>query len=116
MSQWVRFQFMFYFVVVTRIRIPCLEDKIVGENSMDVSFVNSRRYKNLRSCLIFYRHKNVLVCELICMITGVLFIQASNCTLLFLISHYTSSQINRDVSHFHIVMFTVQFSVVWFVT
>ena len=51
---------------------------------MDVCFVNNRRYKNLRSCLVFYRHENILVCELICMITGVLFIRASNCTDYFL--------------------------------
>ena len=51
---------------------------------MDVCFVNSHRYKNRRSCLIFYRHENVLVCELICMIAGVLFIHASNCTYYFL--------------------------------
>ena len=75
---------------------------------MDVYFVNSHRYKNLRSCLVFYRHENVLECELICMITGVLFIHAIDCTL-FLISHYTSHQINRDVSCFRVVMF----SVVW---
>ena len=31
-----------------------------------------------------YRHENVLVCELICMRTGVLFIHASNCTYYFL--------------------------------
>ena len=36
--------------------------------------------------------------------------------MLFLISHYTSRQINRDVSRFRIVMLTAQFSVVWFVT
>ena len=41
MSQWVRFKFMLNFVVVTRIRIPCLEDYIVGENLMDVCFVNT---------------------------------------------------------------------------
>ena len=51
---------------------------------MDACFVNSHRYENLRSCLIFYRHENVLVCELICMITGVLFIHAGNCTCYFL--------------------------------
>ena len=50
---------------------------------MDVCFVNNRRYKNLRSCLFFYIHENVLVCELICIITGVSFIHSSNCTYYF---------------------------------
>ena len=50
---------------------------------------------------IFYRHEKVLVCELICMITGVLFIHASDCTCFF-IYHITlhSHQINWDVSRF----------------
>ena len=49
----------------------------------NLNLLEDKQFRQIfnRSCLIFSRlSKNVLVCELISMITGVLFMQASNCT------------------------------------